>query len=349
MDVAVASVPASVPPEYKELKRRIKSEGLLGPQTGYYTLKTITTLAMLAAGVTIAVVAAQTWIVLLDAVFMGFVSTQIGLLAHDVAHRQAFRGPRWHEVANLFFGNLLLGVSHTWWTAKHNQHHASPNHVDDDPDVNFPMLVFAAEQIATRARWLRPAIAIQAWLFVFILPFQSLNMRYHSVRHLWVRRPRRTILQSALLGVHFGLYGLLLAQMGAGVAVAFFCIHQATFGLYNSSVFASNHKGMEMISANHRLGFFREQVLTSRNVKPHWLTDFWCGGLNYQIEHHLFPTLPRNRLGQARTLVQQFCAEQGIAYCQTSLAGSYFETFRHLHRTSSSLRHGAALAQAAAE
>jgi fatty acid desaturase len=137
--------------------------------------------------------------------------------------------------------------------------------------------------------------------------------------------------------------------MGPGIAVAFFCIHQATFGLYNSSVFASNHKGMEMISATHRLGFFREQVLTSRNVRPHPVTDFWCGGLNYQIEHHLFPTLPRNQLGDARLLVQKFCADQGIPYTQTSLAGSYFETFRHLHRTSSSLRHGGQLAQAAAE
>src|SRR5665213_1191722 len=134
--------------EYGELKRIVKEAGLLDSQPLYSTFKTVSALAMLAIGVAIAFLVQNPFVIIADAVFMGFVSTQLGLLAHDVAHFQAFRGRRTNHVANLVFGNLLLGVSHSWWTTKHNQHHATPNHMDEDPDVNFPMLVFAAEQIA---------------------------------------------------------------------------------------------------------------------------------------------------------------------------------------------------------
>lgn len=326
--------------EYGELKRIVKEAGLLEAQPAYYTLKTTTALGMLVIGVAVALFAHNPFVIIADAVFMGFVSTQLGLLAHDIAHWQAFRGRRMNHVANLLFGNLLLGVSHSWWTTKHNQHHATPNHLDEDPDVNFPMLVFAAEQIATKARWLRPVIALQAYVFVFLLPFQSLNARYHSIRHLRSPKANMPWLQGAFIFMHLALYALLLWQLGLGMGIAFFCVHQAVFGLYNSSVFASNHKGMEMISKDSRLGFLREQVVTSRNVRSHPITDFWAGGLNFQIEHHLFPSMPRNRLKDAQVLVREFCHEHGISYYETGLFRSYGEILSALNRASASLRGG---------
>ena len=335
--------------EYGELKRIVKEAGLLEAQPAYYTLKTATALGMLALGVAIAIFVHQPFVIIADAIFMGFVSTQIGLLAHDVAHWQAFRGRRLNHAANLLFGNLLLGVSHSWWTQKHNQHHATPNHLDEDPDVQFPMLVFAAEQIATKARWLRPVIAIQAWLFVFLLPFQSINVRYHSIKHLWSPKAVSPVLQGIGIGLHLVLYSLLLWQLGLGLGIAFFCVHQAVFGLYNSSVFASNHKGMEMITAGSRLGFLREQIVTSRNVRSHPVTDFWAGGLNYQIEHHLFPNMPRNRLKDAQVVVRQFCTDHGISYYETGLFRSYREILSHLNRASASLRGGQLRPAAAAD
>jgi fatty acid desaturase len=89
---------------------------------------------------------------------------------------------------------------------------------------------------------------------------------------------------------------------------------------------------MLIIREGERLDFLREQVLTSRNVRAGRLTDFWYGGLNYQIEHHLFPTMPRNRLAEAREIVRQFCAEEGIAYHETSILEAYREGFVHLQR-----------------
>ena len=89
-----------------------------------------------------------------------------------------------------------------------------------------------------------------------------------------------------------------------------------------------------MMTDDETLDFFHTQVLTARNIRGSRFVDFWYGGLNYQIEHHLFPTLPRNRLSAAQPIVEQFCAERGISYHETSLAGSYAEIFRHLKRSS---------------
>ncbi len=305
-------------------------------------MKAVMALATVAAAAAIAVVATNTAIVLADAAFLGFAFTQVAMFGHDVGHRQAFRGSRTNYVARFICGNFLLGVSHSWWNTKHNQHHATPNHLEKDPDVRFPIVVFSASQIASRGRALRPLIAFQAFVFPLLFPFQALNMRFTSVGHLLSGVASKPILQGIVMAGHFALYGALLVNLGSWqIALAFFAIHHAAFGLYNSSVFASNHKGMPVIEGDARPDFLREQVITARNVHGQPLTDFLYGGLNYQIEHHLFPTMPRKNLRRAQVIVRAFCEQRGIPYHATGLFASYREGFLHLHRASASLRRGA--------
>ena len=324
------------------LKHQVKAAGLLDARPAYYWLKTAIALATLATAVAVSLWAPVWWVLLPAAVFLGFAYTQIALLAHDIGHRQGYRGRTANRVARSFFGNLLLAVSHSWWNQKHNQHHATPNHVDLDPDIQFGMLVFSSEQIASRPRFWRPVIAIQAFVLLLLLPFQAINMRIISVVHLFSKDSHRPWLQGSLFVVHFAAYGALLWAIGWPWALPFALVHQCTFGLYNSSVFASNHKGMPLTAEGRRQDFLREQVGTSRNVTGHWLTDFWYGGLNYQIEHHLFPTMPRCNLRRAQPIVEAFCKERGIAYHSTGLFESYREVLSHLHRESAPLRRGGA-------
>jgi fatty acid desaturase len=79
------------------------------------------------------------------------------------------------------------------------------------------------------------------------------------------------------------------------------------------------------------MDFLRRQVLTSRNVRGGWVTETLLGGLNYQIEHHLFPGMPRPSLRRCRVLVQAFCAQAGVRYCEKGLISSYGDVLRHLH------------------
>ncbi len=326
--------------DYVELKRRIKAAGLLEPRSGYYWTKTFVALFTVAAVIVLALRIDSTSLLAVNGIFAGFAFTQVALLAHDVGHRQAFRGPRKNWIARYVFGNILLGVSATWWNDKHNQHHATPNHIDKDPDIQFPMIVFSTKQIEKRPHWLRPIIAFQAFVLVLLLPFQAVNMRISSITHLFSAKAKLPVLQGFLIGCHFAIYGVILYFIGWPGAIAFAVVHQGVFGFYNSSVFASNHKGMPVLDGHEGNDFFREQVLTSRNVTGHRFTDFWYGGLNYQIEHHLFPTMPRNNLAKAQPIVRAYCEELGVPYHDTGLFESYREVFSHLHQTSASLRHG---------
>jgi fatty acid desaturase len=332
--------------DYVNLKRLVKAEGLLESQTWYYVFKTAVALTTLAAGIAMAVTVSHWLLVIAAAVFMGFASTQIALLGHDVGHRQGYRGRRTNTIGRYFFGNVLLGISHSWWNTKHNQHHANPNHVDEDPDIQFPMIAFSPEQVMRRHKFFRPLIAVQAFVFVFFFPLQALNMRITSIQHLIGGNAKRPALQAVFMSVHFVGYAAILFAIGSWpMALTFFLVHQGVFGLYNSSVFATNHKGMAVITPDTRLDFLREQVVTSRNVSGHPITDFWYGGLNYQIEHHLFPTMPRNRLRDAQPIVEAYCRELGVSYHSTGLLASYGEGFAHLHRASAILRRRSASAE----
>ena len=114
-------------------------------------------------------------------------------------------------------------------------------------------------------------------------------------------------------------------------AVVFIVVQQGLFGLYMGSSFAPNHKGMPILGSGDQSDFLRRQVLTSRNVSGGWLVDNALGGLNYQVEHHLFPSMPGPSLRHAQALVREFCRQHGLPYCQASLVGSYAQALRHLN------------------
>ena len=311
--------------------------GLRNSQPRFYIGKAIFNAAALAAVVALALWSPHPAVLVASAVLFGVMLTQIGLLGHDVAHRQVFRKGPGIAVAGWILGNLSMGISYTWWTYKHNQHHANPNHITDDPDVNYPMLAFFPEQIEQRSRWARPIIALQAYLLPFLALFAFVTLRTPGTAQLFQRLPMANRVRQGIgLVLHWALFGLLLTQLGGWPqALTYFLVSQMTFAVYNVSIFAPNHKGMMMTSDDEPLDFLRTQILTARNVRGSRFVDFWYGGLNYQVEHHLFPTMPRNRLRKAQPLVEAFCAERGIPYYQTSASRSYVEIFQHLKRTGS--------------
>ena len=85
-----------------------------------------------------------------------------------------------------------------------------------------------------------------------------------------------------------------------GMAFAFVGVQMAVFGVYMGASFAPNHKGMPQLPAESKVDFLRRQVLTSRNIRGGTFIDTYMGGLNYQVEHHLFPNMARPHLRSRR-------------------------------------------------
>ena len=150
---------------------------------------------------------------------------------------------------------------------------------------------------------------------------------------------RANAVEGLLLVAHLaGYVTALVLVLQPLQALAFVAVHQGLFGLYLGCSFAPNHKGMPTLTEADQLDFLRRQVLTSRNVAGSRLVDFVLGGLNYQIEHHLFPTMPRPNLRRAQPLVRAFCRQHGLPYTEASLFGSYAQAVRHLHAVGAPLR-----------
>ncbi len=322
--------------EFVDLSRRIRESGLLKRQPAYMVMKIVTTSAMLAASIAILFLVHNIWLQLLNAAFLAFVFTHIAYLGHDIGHRQSFSGQRTNEVAGLIFGNVALGVSAGHWVTKHNKHHANPNHADMDPDIDIPIIAFSREQAQAKKGFQRFMVKYQAFFFFPVLLLEAFSLYMGTAKYL-VKSPRRWMLESSLVVLHFVAYGaIIFSALPLWQAILFITVNQALFGLYLASVFAPNHKGMLVIK--DRMDFLHEQVLTARNVRSNAFTDFWYGGLNFQIEHHLFPTMPRNNLSKAQAIIREFCAEKGISYHETGMWRSYGEILSYLHQVSSVLR-----------
>jgi fatty acid desaturase len=325
--------------DYSELSRRIKQVGLLRRRPAYYAAKSASTAVLLAGGWTAFFLLGDSWWQLVTAVFLALVFTQIAFLGHDAGHRQIFSTRRANGLLGLVLGNLLIGVSYTWWVGKHNRHHSNPNHTDLDPDVTIGVLAFTAAQASDKRGLVRAVVRYQAYLFFPLLLLEAGHLHVASIKAVLGRRERLDRVEALLLLVHAGAYfGMLLLVLSPLRAAAFLLLQQGLFGLYLGCCFAPNHKGMPMLEEGKEPDYLRRQVLTSRNVRGSRVVDFLMGGLNYQIEHHLFPSMPRPNLRRAQPLVQAFCAERGVSYSESSVFGSYGEALRHLHQAGAPLR-----------
>ena len=150
---------------------------------------------------------------------------------------------------------------------------------------------------------------------------------------------RYRILEPTALIVHVTAYAVMLALcLPPWEAIAFATVHHALTGLYISATFAPNHKGMPATDRSSKPNFLRQQVMISRNIRPGRLNDLLYSGLNYQIEHHLFPSMPRHNLHRARTIVHDFCRRNGEPYHETGAVRAQREILQHLHAVAASLR-----------
>ncbi|MFD7663988.1 fatty acid desaturase family protein [Streptomyces sp. NPDC059788] len=345
MTTRIESAPVPAAPEaragsdFARLSRRVSEAGLLRRRPGYYTVRLSLVTAAYAGGWAVFGALGDTWWQLGTAVFLAVVFGQVALVTHDVAHLQVFRTRRPGEIGGRLYGNLAVGMSYGWWMHKHTRHHANPNHEELDPDVAPDILVWSQDQ-ARAARGLPRFMGRhQAGLFFPLLTLEGFNLHVSSVRALWSPAMKNRGVEAVLLLTHIAVYlGALFLVLSPGKALAFLFLHQAVFGVYLGCTFAPNHKGMPTLTGDQRPDFLRRQVLTSRNVRGGRLTDLALGGLNYQIEHHLFPNMPTPHLRRAQVIVRAYCAEIGVPYHETGLLASYGEALRHLHRVGEPLR-----------
>jgi fatty acid desaturase len=336
---AVSTSTTHATADFAELKSMIKQAGLLDKQPLYHMLKLGFILFLFVLSIAFLFFVKPFWLQLFNAAFLGVITTQLGLLGHAAGHRQIFRSTRKNDIVGLLTGNLLVGMSIEWWIDRHNQHHSHPNQHDVDPDVFIPVIAFAPEDLEGKRPWLLNLMKYQAFFFFPMLTLASIDMQVISIGHLLHERVKYAVTERLLMLLHFMLYfGLLFYHFPIWQAILFIVVHQLCAGVYMGSIFAPNHKGMPVLDKDSKIDFLHRQVITARNVHAHPLTDFFYGGLNYQIEHHLFPSMAQNKLKEAQIIIRNFCHQHAIPYYETDLIRSYGEILTSLHEVTATLR-----------
>jgi fatty acid desaturase len=332
IELEVPDITASNREDFAELSRQVRAEGLLTRRRGYYSVKIGLTVGALGALAGAAAFLGNSWWNVVVAVGLAFVLTQLGFIGHDAGHRQICVRRRHNDAIGLAVANLLTGFSFGWWINKHNHHHAHTNRPDKDPDMAAGVLVYTPSQLDGRGRLTRLWASSQVVLLVPLLFLEALNLHVASVVALSRRRDGATLVEAGLLVAHLLLFFvapfLLLSPLHA---LVFVVITQSLFGFYLGMSFLTNHVGMPTLTGGDEMGFLRRQVITSRNLSGGALTGFLFGGLDSQIEHHLFPTMPRANLRRARRLVHPFCANRRIAYTEQSPPRAYGDVLKALH------------------
>jgi fatty acid desaturase len=320
--------------EYAELSRHILASGLLERRYAYYWFKIIGLIAAFVAIWVAFVLLGNSWFQLMLAAALAVVLAQFGFLGHDAAHHQIFASHRWNEWTARVVSGLFTGLSYGWWLRKHNRHHANPNKEGADPDLAPGAFAFTPAAAQGRRGFARRLTRWQGYFFFPLLMLEGLALHVTSIQTIMRREPlRHRSSEAAFLVTRLGGYlAVLLVVLPPGKAAAFLGVQMGLFGLLLGGAFAPNHTGMPIVPHNEKIDFLRRQVLLSRNIRGGLPTNFALGGLNYQIEHHLFPSMPRPNLRRAQPIVRDFCADHRVTYTETGLLSAYRIVVRYLNQ-----------------
>ena len=326
---------------FTELAQTVRSAGLNRRTPGFYLILFTGLVLLLGGAIAGMVLLGASWFQLLIAAGLGVLFTQFAFLGHEASHRQVFASGKANDRFGRVLATFFVGISYAWWMTKHNRHHGNPNQIGRDPDLTPGFVAFTPEDAAAAKGFQAWTVRRQGWLFFPLLPFVGVDLHQISIRRLFERgRLEGRALELALIGLRFvALFGFVFWLLPVGMAFAFLGVQLAVFGFYMGASFAPNHVGMPIVPHGAKLDFLDKQVLTSRNVSGGWWITALMGGLNFQIEHHLFPGMPRPNLRRARALVIEHCRTHGVPYVENNLLKAHAIVVAYLNEVGWKGRH----------
>lgn len=335
-----------------DLRKQVRKLRLYDSSKLFYTYKILCNVSICALSVAM-IISSGSWpMVLLAGVVMALFWQQCGWLAHDFLHHQVFVRRSVNNMFGVLIGNIFQGFSVSWWKNKHNRHHAVPNVTDapsgGDPDIATMPILFWSEKLVDGEldglpKWM---LRNQSWMYWAVLCFARISWLLQSILYNFPK-PNPNVTSAPLycaeiagLVIHHVLYLALLVKVallhGIAKSLVYALTCHAMGGVMLGVVFVVGHNAMEVLTLEEmrRTDFVRLQTRTTRNVDPHWFYDWFTGGLSYQVEHHIFPTIPRHHLPKLRQLFMSFCAKHNIPYSSDSFLGGNIAVIEVLKQVS---------------
>uniref|UniRef100_A0AAF5DQH5 FA_desaturase domain-containing protein n=1 Tax=Strongyloides stercoralis TaxID=6248 RepID=A0AAF5DQH5_STRER len=264
---------------------------------------------------------------ILSALCMGLAWQQLGWMIHDYTHNQHFKNHWYNDISSYIVGNFLQGFSSGGWKEQHNVHHVATNVVGRDGDLDllpFWATVASDLKIIDLTHWTALLLPYQHIYWAIGLPFLRLSWLVQSFQfvismsnHFYkCNREKAIYEQIGLLG-HWTMTLVQLYYLpNWEIRIMFFIVSQIFGGFLLAHVVTYNHYSTDKFNYGDRIleTYACLQLYTTRNMRPGIFIDWLWGGLNYQIEHHLFPTMPRHNLSKVMPLVKKFCKDNDLPY-----------------------------------
>lgn len=279
----------------------------------------------------------------LSGAMLGIFWQQMAFIGHDLGHNAVTHNRVRDSYWGLFVGNFCTGISIGWWKRSHNVHHVATNSVTYDPDIQH-LPVFAVDPIlvttklfSTYADMYMPLsdithvlVKYQHWLYYPVMAFARFNLYVQSLNHalrlsfygkagdlIW----RRNLQIASLMGFWAWLLALTLSLPSWESRLLFFVPAHIVAGILHVQITLS-HFPMETYTGvtydDSSNGYLRTQLSTTMDIDCSPAMDWFHGGLQFQVEHHLWPRLPRHNLRRAKGILESFCKDHGLAYHQSN-------------------------------
>eukprot|EP01126_Amoeba_proteus_P036048 TRINITY_DN3658_c0_g1_i1.p1 TRINITY_DN3658_c0_g1~~TRINITY_DN3658_c0_g1_i1.p1 ORF type:complete len:435 (+),score=51.30 TRINITY_DN3658_c0_g1_i1:213-1517(+) len=343
--IDVPSKVDSVIQDFRRFRQKLEDDGWFNSSKMWYTYKTTETIGVLLLGFLLAYYGH--W--LIGAIIVGLGYQQLGWLAHDYCHQQVFKNRRLNNAFGYLCGNLLTGLSVNWWKDRHNGHHASTNVSDLDPDLdNLPLFAWDKHDfLSIPGRW--GATTLIPYQQYYFLPWTfTLKIIWCLQSIFWNKQAQTPALdkvsraENATLFVHYMVLFLFchFTFQSVAISVVFIFLSEFIGGAGIANIVFMNHYVCKQFPEKEQenMNFVELQVRTTRNINPSLWMNWFSGGLNLQIEHHLFPTMPRHSLLKVRPLVQQFCKEHNLPYVSLTWTECMSDVLKKLYYISSQFK-----------
>lgn len=307
---------------YLELKQKVTDAGILNRSYSFYILLTVLTavgffaslynIFKLPVGIKLALWSAS----------LGFFVIQFGGLFHDAGHRAIFKSVKNNDLVGSIF-STIMAIPFSNWKSNHNAHHANPNTEDDDPDLIRPLISFSEEKYKSQKGIAKFLAKYQVWTYYPVGVFTLIVFQLSNVPYLLKVYKKVPALETlSFFAAVFCWLALPFLLFPAAKALFVIIFAYGAAGFYMSNIFAPNHKGMPQFAKNTKLSFLEHQIVTTRNVNPSVINDYLYMGLNYQIEHHLFPNCPRNKLKLITPYVKEVCRRMKLDFTSVGVIES---------------------------
>ncbi len=299
------------------MRRDVEIECLLVASPLRTAAKAALLSVLLAAALALAWWPASAWMSVAAWSALALLLAQFAFIGHDAGHLSAARTAAGNRAFGQACMTLVTGLAFDEWIARHRAHHRHCQVEAHDPDMAVDAVVSLTERSRQSkgpfGRFMTRHQGTTLWALSLLFG--------HSQRHLsqWpvLRAPRRHALDALMLCLHFALwFGLPCLVLGVpfGTALLAYLVPLTLLGPYLAAIFWVNHVGMPLVAQPERFSFLEHQAVTSRTVlcAPAWHWLF--GGLNFQIEHHLFPKVPSSRLAAVQAIVRKHVDGRQVDY-----------------------------------